>query len=68
MFSLTVSKIGSEKSITIDSSHRQPLVDHLEASTKRNGFEVVWNEPLKHGDILRDGQIVALWEITWRES
>ncbi|QGJ90986.1 hypothetical protein SEA_BIANCATRI92_88 [Mycobacterium phage BiancaTri92] len=59
MFTLTVRKIGSDKTGVVTGSHRQVVIDHLEASTKRNGFEA-----LPNGDILRDGQIVATWEVT----
>ncbi|AIW02984.1 hypothetical protein KIY87_gp12 [Mycobacterium phage Malec] len=64
MFTLTVRKIGSDKTGVVSASARQVVLDHLEASTKRNGFEVTWNEPGVSGDVLRDGQIVATWEVT----
>ncbi|AYD87118.1 hypothetical protein SEA_NICOLETERA_91 [Mycobacterium phage NicoleTera] len=64
MFTLTVHKIGSEKTGVVSASHRQVVLDHLEASTKRHGFEVTWNEPGVSGDVLRDGQIVGTWEVS----
>ncbi|AWH13609.1 hypothetical protein SEA_LILTURB_92 [Mycobacterium phage LilTurb] len=64
MFTLTVRKIGSDKTGVVSASARQVVIDHLEASTKRNGFEVTWHEPGVNGDVLRDGQIVATWEVT----
>ncbi|AOT25012.1 hypothetical protein PBI_KALPINE_93 [Mycobacterium phage Kalpine] len=64
MFTMTVRKIGSEKTGVVSASARQVVLDHLEASATRHGFEVTWNEPGVHGDVLRDGQIVATWEVT----
>ncbi|ADB93784.1 hypothetical protein REDROCK_91 [Mycobacterium phage RedRock] len=64
MFTMTVTQIGTGKTGVVSASARQVVLDHLEASTKRNGFEVTWNEPGVAGDVLRDGQIVATWEVT----
>lgn len=64
MYTLIVHKIGSAKSAEVQASHRQILIDHLEAVTQRNGFGVTWNEPGVRGDLLRDGQIVGTWEIS----
>ncbi|AXH46827.1 hypothetical protein SEA_ACOLYTE_84 [Mycobacterium phage Acolyte] len=64
MFSITVSKVGADKQATITASHRQALIDHLVASAGRHGFEVPLASHDDGGDILRDGQIVAEWEIT----
>ncbi|ALF02235.1 hypothetical protein SEA_LADYBIRD_94 [Mycobacterium phage LadyBird] len=75
MFTLTVTKIAAPKSVKVVASHRQMLIDHLKASTTRHGFEAVTDKDRegfglpRSGDIWRNGEIVALWEITegdWR--
>ncbi|AMS01081.1 hypothetical protein SEA_ARCHERNM_87 [Mycobacterium phage ArcherNM] len=63
MFTLTTRKIGSDHTGVVTGSHRAVVLDHLEASAKRHGFEITWNEPGVSGDVLRDGQIVATWEV-----
>ncbi|QJD51973.1 hypothetical protein SEA_AGAPE74_93 [Mycobacterium phage Agape74] len=63
MFKIRVSKIGSSAHAEVTASNPQVLIDHLEASTQRNGFKVLEHNG-QFGDIERDGQIVAEWEIT----
>lgn len=62
MFKIRVSKIGASAHAEVTSSHRQVLIDHLEASTQRHGFKVLEHNG-EFGDIERDGLIVAEWEI-----
>ena len=63
MFEITVFKLCSDKFAKSTASHRQVLVDHLEASATRNGFEVTWDEPASHGSLWRDGREVGTWKI-----
>lgn len=66
MFKLTVSKVGSDKTGVVTSSHRQVVLDHLEASAGRNGFEVSFHIPEgSTGDIKRDGQVVGEWKVEY---
>lgn len=63
MFAMTVTKIGGQ-SVTITASHRQALLDHLEASAARNNIEVTWLEPREYGELKVRGQIVGEWEVS----
>ncbi|QCG76942.1 hypothetical protein SEA_XIANYUE_89 [Mycobacterium phage XianYue] len=64
MYELTVTKVGGE-SITIKASHRQPLLDHLEASAGRHNVELRSLAPRQqYGELKVRGQIVGEWEVT----
>jgi hypothetical protein len=66
MFEITVFKLHSDKFAKSQASHRQVLVDHLEASADRNGFEVSWDDQgdmPAYGSLWRDGREVGIWKI-----
>lgn len=63
MFKLRVFKYLSDQSASETASSRHALVDHLEASAARHGFEVTWNEPGQDGELWRDGRAVGGWWI-----
>ncbi|ASZ75251.1 hypothetical protein PBI_MISSWHITE_85 [Mycobacterium phage MissWhite] len=68
MFTMTVTKtkavLGVHQQATVKATHRQMLLDHLEASAGRHNLEVRWTEPRVSGDILKDGEVVATWEVS----
>lgn len=64
MLTLTVHRLKDGKSTYVKSSSRQALLDHLEASAGRNGFDVYWFEPREFGGIRKDGVTVATWEVS----
>ena len=63
MLKLTVYKYLSDKQATVVSDQRRALLDHLEASAARNGFEITWIEPGEFGELHRDGREVGGWYI-----
>ncbi|ASJ79789.1 hypothetical protein KIY85_gp87 [Mycobacterium phage Heffalump] len=63
MFTIVVTKVDFTKSAEVSGSHVAVVIDHLEASAKRNGFEIVHVAENHYGDVIRDGQIVAMWEV-----
>lgn len=63
MYKITVAKWLSDKTAVETASRAKVLLDHLEASAKRNGFEVTWNEPGVSGGLVRDGREVGGWFI-----
>lgn len=63
MHKLTVTRLKDGKQAVIEASHSKVLLDHLEASSKRNGFEVFWFEPAVFGGLTKDGKTVATWEV-----
>ena len=68
MFEITVFKLYSDKFAKSTASHRQVLVDHLQASALRNGYDVVWdapdtNEVSNSGALFKDGREVGAWKI-----
>ncbi|ACE80010.1 hypothetical protein Pukovnik_84 [Mycobacterium phage Pukovnik] len=64
MFELTVTKVGTDKSVTVKATHKAMLIDHLHASAARHGLEVKHIRDDLQGDILKDGQTVAEWAVT----
>ncbi|AXH48856.1 hypothetical protein SEA_STEAMY_82 [Mycobacterium phage Steamy] len=65
MFTLTTTKVGSDHTGTVTGSHRAVVIDHLEASAARHGFEVfARSEDGTWGDICRDGMVVGEWKLT----
>lgn len=69
MFEITVTRFKDRKAARATASHKQALLDHLEASAARNGFDIERNHEMSHtlgctvGEVLQDGAIVASWEI-----
>ncbi len=69
MFEITVTRLKDGKKATAQASHRQALLDHIEASAARNGFTVYRDRAESHllgyevGDVLKGGAVVASWEI-----
>ncbi|WP_197716332.1 hypothetical protein [Mycolicibacterium hassiacum] len=61
---MTVTKVGSDQSITLKASHKMMLIDHLYASAARHRLEVAPFREYQRGDIILDGQVVAKWEVT----
>lgn len=60
MFEITVTRLRDGRTATAQASHRQALVDHVEASARRNGFEVYRDRVESYllgyevGDVLKD--------------
>lgn len=69
MFEITVTRWEDRKKTRATASHRQMLLDHLEASAARNGFTVYRDRAESYllgyevGDVLKGDKIVATWEI-----
>ncbi|ASR86541.1 hypothetical protein SEA_CHANGELING_89 [Mycobacterium phage Changeling] len=63
MHTMTVRRVRDDKTVTITASHRQALLDHLEASAKRNNIEVTWLEPREYGLLRMNGEVVGDWEV-----
>lgn len=63
MFKLTVYKYASDRRAEELAGRRQVLIDHLEASAARNGFEVTWDEPGVEGELWKQGLPVGGWTI-----
>lgn len=63
MHGLTVTRLKDGKRVTVEATHVKMLLDHLEASAGRNGFEVFWHEPGVFGNLKKDGVTVAIWEV-----
>ncbi|AGT14340.1 hypothetical protein ADZZY_92 [Mycobacterium phage Adzzy] len=64
MFKLIVRKNDSSLTGEATASGRRVLLDHLEASAARFGFEVDWYEPGESGYIKRNGKFVGTWEVS----
>lgn len=69
MFEITVLRLSDRKTVRVQASHQQMLVDHLAASAARHGFQVrndhemSWMIGYAVGDLLKGGNVVATWEI-----
>jgi hypothetical protein len=63
MYRITVYKYNSERRAEEIASKRVVLVDHLEASAARHGFEITCDEPGVEGSLWKDGREVAGWTI-----
>ncbi len=63
MYKLIVYKYLSERRAEEIASKRVVLVDHLEASAARHGFEITWDEPGVEGSLWKDGREVGGWTI-----
>lgn len=62
MYKLTVYKYVTFRSATETASRFHILLDHLQASAARNGYEVGFDES-DEGELIKDGQAVAGWHI-----
>ena len=63
MFEITVCKLYSDKFAKSTASDKQVLVDHLEASAARHGFDVEFDDGDDAGSLWRDGREVGFWHI-----
>lgn len=63
MHKLTVTRLSDGKQAVVEASHSKALMDHLEASSRRKGFDVIWWEPGLFGRLEKDGETVATWEV-----
>ncbi|AOZ61323.1 hypothetical protein SEA_DARTHPHADER_83 [Mycobacterium phage DarthPhader] len=68
MFTLTATRHRDDAEITISASHRQVLIDHLEASARRQGivFDHVTNNIIDGGFLYLERDpinAVGTWEV-----
>ncbi|AXC33450.1 hypothetical protein SEA_ORANGE_93 [Mycobacterium phage Orange] len=61
MFRLTVTQLKTGREGVVSATHKQVVIDHLEASARRNGLGVT-----NHGDggsVFKDGREVGVWKV-----
>lgn len=66
MYQIVVTRLKDGRKGVASGSSSQVVIDHLNASAARHGFEITWNEPRLAGDIWKSGELVAVWEVSKR--
>ncbi|AGK86120.1 hypothetical protein SEA_KERBEROS_93 [Mycobacterium phage Kerberos] len=62
MFTLTATRDRDGKNSKVSASHRQILIDHLEAAASRNGLVI--DQLGDGGHIYLRGEAVGTWEVS----
>lgn len=63
MFTLTVHRYGTSKTVSVKASHRRALIDHLEASVARAHMTIEFDHDGNGGTVVRRGKSVGYWDI-----